>query len=133
MDMEDLMILLQKRYNVLREIARITDELSEAVTREDHVSASLLLDMRGDELERYEACRENIMLLAETGPEEARIVRELVLSDSLPAHLPGGFEEQKIYELRHKTDELAGIIREKDRNLNRRVSGDRSFYTKTTK
>lgn len=130
-DLEEIMILLQRKYNILREINRITAELQEAVSRNDQVSASLLLQMRGDEMAKVDVCMEKIWLMAEMGPEEAGIIRELVIADPFAARLPGSFEEQKICEIRQKTISLIKDIQEKDRNLNRRVGGDRSYYSKT--
>ena len=45
-DLETILIYLQRRYNILREVCSLTEELAEAVERGDTVSASLLLDMR---------------------------------------------------------------------------------------
>ena len=47
-DLETILIYLQRRYNILREVCSLTEELAEAVERGDTVSASLLLDMRGE-------------------------------------------------------------------------------------
>lgn len=132
-DLEQVMILLQRRYNALREISRLTDELQEAVSREDYVSASLLLEIRGDELEKYEVCQVNILLLAEKGPEQAQLIRELVFSDAVTARPPDRPEEQKIHELRRRSLRLIRDIREKDRSLNQRVGGGKSYYTKINK
>jgi len=135
LDLEQVMILLQRSNNVLREMDRLTDELQDAVSREDHVSASLLLRLRAEEMEKYDGCREQILLLAETGPEEARLIQELVFSnpDSLAERRPGRPEEQKIYDIRRNTVRLISAIREKDRRLNSRVGGDRSFYAEAGK
>ena len=46
-DLETILVYLQRRYNILREVCSLTEELAEAVERGDTVSASLLLDMRG--------------------------------------------------------------------------------------
>ena len=51
-DLETILIYLQRRYNILREVCSLTEELAEAVERGDTVSASLLLDMRGEQLQR---------------------------------------------------------------------------------
>ena len=46
LDLEQIMILLQRRYHSLQEIGKLTSEIQEAVSRRDEVSTSLLLDMR---------------------------------------------------------------------------------------
>lgn len=128
LDLEDVLLRLQRRYNVLRDIGKQTEDLMEAVAREDQVSVSLLLEMRADEMVKYDACQEQILLLAEAGAEEALLIRELVLSRPFPARPPAGPEEQSIDEICGRTAALLEQIREKDRILNRRVSGDKSFY-----
>lgn len=131
LDLEQIMILLQRQYRSLQETGKLTAELQEAVSRRDEVSASLLLDMRAQELEKMDKCRQEIWRMAEQNPKEAYIVRELMTSDPAAARPPGSFEEQKIYEIRRKFAELLKEVREKDRILNRRVGGDKSFYAKT--
>ena len=61
-DLETILIYLQRRYNILREVCSLTEELAEAVERGDTVSASLLLDMRGEQLQRHADCEEQIIL-----------------------------------------------------------------------
>ena len=58
LDLEQVMVLLQRRYNFLREIKRLTADLQDAVSREDSVSAGLILQMRADEMENIENCQE---------------------------------------------------------------------------
>lgn len=58
-DLETILIYLQRRYNILREVCSLTEELAEAVERGDTVSA---LDMRGEQLQRHADCEEQIIL-----------------------------------------------------------------------
>ncbi len=131
LDLEQIMILLQRRYHSLQEIGKLTSEIQNAVSRRDEVSASLPLDMRAEEIENTERCQQEIWLMAEKGQEEAGMVRQLMTSDPAAARPPGSFEEQKIYEIRRKSRTLLKEIQERDRMLNRRVGGDKSFYGKT--
>lgn len=133
LDLEQIMILLQKRYRAFQEISRLTSELGEVVSRRDEVSASLLLDMRADEISVVDSCYRKIWDMARLGPEAANIIRQLITSDPAAAPPSGSFEEQKIYEIRRKTTVLIKEIQEKDRILNRRVGGERSFYARTNK
>lgn len=128
LDKERIMLLLQKRFNALREVSRLTAELAESVSRNDQVSASLLIQMRQDELAAVEACLSEIWLMAETEPGYAPFIRELVTSDPFAVRPPGSLEEQKIFEIRQKTSRLIKDIQEKDRYLNLRVGGNRSYY-----
>lgn len=128
MDIEQLQILVLRRYHVLKEIGKLTDELQDVTSRNDRVSASLILEMRGDEFGKYEKCQEEIGLLAETGEEEAALIKRLIYTPLECMEKPHDKDELKIYELRQKTQSLLQKIQEKDRFLNKRVAGKKSFY-----
>lgn len=128
---EHIMLLLQRRFNALREISRLTAELAESVSRNDQVSAALLIQMRQDEMAKVDACQNTIWLMAEKEPRYAPQIRELMTSDPFAVRPPGSFEEQQIFEIRQKTSRLIKDIQEKDRYLNLRVGGKRSYYFKT--
>ena len=72
-NIEQIMLLLQRRYNALREISRLTEELQEAISCSDQVSASLLMEMRADEMAKVESCQSDIWLMAENKPEYAPV------------------------------------------------------------
>lgn len=133
LDLEQIMILLQKRYRAFQEIDRLTSELGNIMSRRDEVSAALLLEMRGDEISVADSCYQQIWDMSQEGPEAARRIRQLLTSDPAVAHPSGSFEEQKIYEIRRKTTALIKEIQEKDRMLNTRVGGDKSYYVKTNR
>ena len=73
-DFEQVMLLLQKRYNALKHVDELTDELRSAFDRHDEVSASLLLDMRAEEIAALDNCSGQIWDLAGAGKAEAREV-----------------------------------------------------------
>jgi len=128
LDLERLLILLQRRYHILKEIGKLTGELQEAVSRGDQVSASLVLQMRAEEIGKYEACQEEINLLAEEGEEEAAVVQRLLTASPEAVLQTAAWEEQKIYEVRQKTAGLIKEIQEKDKVINQRVGGEKSYY-----
>ncbi len=133
MDVEELMILLQRRCNAMRDIKRITGELLEASSRNDQVSLGLLLQMRAEEMAKAEVCWEQIWLMAEQGQKEAKLVRHLMSREFLEDGQKKSAEEQKIYEIRHKTASLLLEVLEADQRLNRNIGGDRSYYVSNKK
>jgi len=133
LDLERIMILLQRRYNALREIDRLTDELQDSISRNDEVSASLFLDMRGEELAKCDECQNEIWLMAENKPECGPALRNMMKCDPFAVSPSGSFEERKIYEIRQKSLKLIEKIQEKDKRMNRRVGGDKSYYARTAK
>lgn len=52
LDMERIMILLQRKYGAIQEIHRLTKELEEVVNRNDGISVAMVLQLRGDEMVR---------------------------------------------------------------------------------
>lgn len=128
LDMERIMILMQRRYNKMYDISKLTRELMDAVTRDDQVSAAMLLQMRGEEMEQFDVVSEEIWEMSGAGIEEERTVRRLMTSD------PAGYAavhdptERKIFEIRQKTVDLVARIREIDRRMNQRTGGDKSYY-----
>ena len=53
---EKVMILLQRKYNAVRELDKLTKELEAFIARNDSVSAAMILQLRGDEMEKIERC-----------------------------------------------------------------------------
>lgn len=127
LDVANVMILLQRRYNFIREISKITKDLGEALARNDEVSTEMILQMRADEMAKADDCTDEIWNLAGADKEAQKKLRLLMVSD--PKETKGDSpEENKIYEIRRKTQELIEELREVDQRLNRNLTGDRSFY-----
>ena len=128
LDLEQVMVLLQRRYNFLREIKRLTADLQDAVSREDSVSAGLILQMRADEMENMENCHEMIWRMAERGQKENEDIRRLMSGEFLSMAEGMSYEEDKILKLRKKTAALIKEIQDADKIVNKRAAGTRSFY-----
>ena len=128
LDLEQVMVLLQRRYNFLREIKRLTADLQDAVSREDSVSAGLILQMRADEMENMENCHEMIWRMAERGQKENEDIRRLMSGELLSMAEGMSYEEDKILKLRKKTAALIKEIQDADKILNKRAAGTKSYY-----
>ena len=124
-DLETIVIYLQRRYNILREVCSLTEELAEAVERGDTVSASLLLDMRGEQLQRHADCEEQIILQTVGNSLQARYLRNLVKSCFKGKTEREKTLEKRIEDLRCRTEKLLDKIRRIDGGLNRRISKNR--------
>lgn len=131
-DLETIVLYLQKRYNILREVCSLTEELAEAVERGDTVSASLLLDMRGEQLQRHAECEEQIALETMGNSPRTRYLHELARGplQQLETVFQGKTVaeqtlEKRVKEIRGRSQELLDKIRRIDGRLNRRISGHR--------
>ena len=120
-DLETILIYLQRRYNILREVCSLTEELAEAVERGDTVSASLLLDMRGEQLQRHADCEEQIILQTAGNSLRDRYLRDLAKGPLKKEKML----EKRIEDLRCRTEKLLDKIRRIDGGLNRRISKNR--------
>ena len=128
-DVTKVMILLQRRYNYIREISMQTKELEDSLARNDDVSTSLILQMRADGMAKADDCTDEIWRLAENDRKAQEKLRLLVISE--PEEGMGESpEEKKIYEIRRKTQTIIDELREMDERLNRRLAGDKSYYGK---
>lgn len=126
LDLTQLMILLQRKWNSIRELDRLTGELEESFERDDGISAVMLLQLRQDEMLKIERCTEDIWQLGEVGREASEMLRRLMNSDleNVVGETP---QEEKICEIRKKTQELLEKLKQKDQELNRRMSGKKSY------
>ena len=105
LDLREVMILLQRKWNSIRELDRLTGEMEETFERNDGISAAMLLQLRQDEMLKIERCMEDIWQLGEVSPTASAKLRELIAAD-LEKAVGKTPEEKKIYEIRRKTQDL---------------------------
>lgn len=129
LDLERVMILLHRKWNSIREIERLTQELDETFGRNDGISAVMLLQLRADEMEKVERCMEEIWQLGEGSREAYEKLHELIESD-LDQAVGKTLEERKIFEIRRKTQKLLDELKVADQRLNQKMAGKKSFYKK---
>ncbi len=126
--LENIMLLVQRRYGILKEIDRLTRELKDTIDRKDEVSSRLLLQMRAEEMGKMDQCQMEIWTVAEQAGDERMFVRELLICDPFVPRAADSFEEKKILELRQISQKTLDGIRELDQRLNLGVGGEKSFY-----
>lgn len=131
-DLETIVIYLQRRYNILREVYSLTEELAEAVERGDTVSASLLLEMRGEKLRHHAECEERIFLETEGSDPELRRLRRLAkgpLEQREELFQDGTEAEKKLekqaWEIRIRTQKTLEELQRRDQAMNRRITRHR--------
>ena len=126
-DMERIMVLLQRKYGSIREVDRLTKELEEALGRNDEISADMILEMRGEEMEKADRCMEEIWQMGEENRENNERLQYLIASDL--EHVVGKTKEEKmIFEIRRKTQKTIDGLRSIDQRLNQKITGKKSFY-----
>ena len=97
--LEKLASLFQRRYNIVSELKKETDELSEAMQRQDNVSLDLLLDLRQEALNKLENNWVEMNLLVEE-EEGLRSIFQQLLQEDPKNSTVYPFMEKRILELR---------------------------------
>ena len=126
LDLREVMILLQRKWNSIRELDRLTGEMEETFERNDGISAAMLLQLRQDEMLKIERCMEDIWQLGEVSPTASAKLRELIAAD-LEKAVGKTPEEKKMYEIRRAPRGLLEKLKKKDQELNRRMHGKKSY------
>lgn len=123
LDLEQIAILLQRRYNSLREVQRITAEMKDAISRQDEISVALLLNMRGEELARYDESKEELWSQASKGLAVQEEMNRLLKSDPDDIRPDQDSMETKIIEIRKKTKKLIQDIQSQEKLIKRQITG----------
>ncbi len=128
---EKVMVLLQRKYNAVRELDRLTKELEQCIGRNDSISAAMILQLRGDEMGKIETCMEEIWQMGENSREDYEYLHGLVASELGQAEGKTP-QEKKIFEIRRKTEEVLEGLRKMDERLNRKLAVGRAHYKSQT-
>lgn len=130
--MEDSMLIeilkeVQKKYNCIVEIERITKDMGDSLSRNDRESVQLLLEMRQEEMDKADVCTRNMEYLLSALPsEECFKVRNWIkgnadLNPDTPAAAMLLEKGKNIHLALKRTIEL-------DRYISIRLSGKDSYY-----
>lgn len=122
----DLAVLERKKYNELSEVLDLTQQLGEALDRNDPVSARMLVAMRHDPIRRLEEVDKAAKERRRTLPDELKDRLEAILQGS-PAR---SSEEKTFLEQAGKARSLLERVVELDRRVSLRMGGSDSFYHK---
>ena len=122
----DIFALVKRTGTLLAETEDITNQLAEAVDRQDEISIDLITSMRYDPIDKLTiadlAVREHLVSL-ET--EDQNRIRALLNGDDTLAQneMEKALAQQAASNMR-----LHQKLLEKDRNVNRKITRDKSIY-----
>lgn len=125
-DWLDLAVLERKKYNHLSEVMDLSQQMGEALDRNDQVSLRMLISLRQDPILQLEELQRAINIKRESLPDEDRER----LSALLGGAAPQGEEETGYANQAGAARRLLERVVELDQRLNRRLAGDDSFYAK---
>ena len=126
---EQVAILLQRRYNIFTEILNLTNDLLEAEGRKDQVSVGLLLDMRQESLEKCEENWQELNQLGNNDPADEHYMKRMVFQEPEKI-IPRNKMEEKILDLRIRLLQKIKEVKEKDRILSLNMAQGRSYYSR---
>lgn len=118
----------QKKYSIVVEISRLTEEIGELLSKDDRVSSQLVLGMREDEMYKADDCSSALGLLEEAMEQGARQRLHLLLESEEGAKLAETWEEKKIIEINNNINLTLKKTVEIDKRINLRIAGKESFY-----
>ncbi|RFZ80384.1 hypothetical protein DS742_03805 [Lacrimispora amygdalina] len=118
---------MQKKYQCMAEIERITREVGEFLSRNDQTSVQMLLGMRQEEMDKADMFTKNInCLISVLPPEEAAKVDNWVKGQE--NWNPNEQISEKIMEKGKNIQHILKRTIEIDRHISTRIAGTHSFY-----
>jgi len=121
----DLQVLERKKYNYLNDVMDLSQQLATAMDRNDQVSVRMLVAMRQDPLLQLEEIKHNLnRRLQEFSSEDQELARQLLRGEGAS----GSARQQAVADQAGTNRRLLERIVELDRRLNRRLTGNKSFY-----
>lgn len=126
--MMEVLKLVHSRLGHLREIQRLTEEIRNALERNDRVSVQLLLTMRGEEMEEVTICGERANTLRNQFPEEIREEIGQLLSGKLGDQQET--EAKRIVETVANSNKVLQQTVAIDKRMSKQIAGTDSFYDK---
>ena len=118
----------RKMYTALNEVAELTDELSQAVSRQDQVSVRMFLSMRREEIERLTGYQAMLYRQCDQLPPADGALLRQVISGRFQGSLPTASGETLLRQAA-KNYALLQRVRQADRAVSSRLGGPHSFYT----
>lgn len=117
--------LERKRYSALTEVMELTEELSQALQRQDQVSVQMFLRMRQEpvnQLREYQALERKQQ--AELSEEDAQELKGLLSGDGVGQTS----QAQSLARLAGQNRNLLERVLRADRQISVRLGGKKSFY-----
>ena len=120
---------LRTKYRHMDEVCRQTRELADGLSRDDKVTAQMVLEMRGKELEAAVECDRHIQLyLASAQEEDARILSDLLDGRLEETVLPDSKMWREAWDIVEKTKSIWRQTVEIDQVTSMRLAGEDSYY-----
>lgn len=122
-----MMIQYQKKFSVVCELYKLTEEMVQMLSYNDHISTKMILNMRQDEMVKADECSVAISVLEEAMDSADRHnLHEILRGNTFPKT----FEEKKILEFYKGIQMTLMKTIDIDKRANTKIAGKDSFYQK---
>ena len=117
--------VLRKAYMVLSEVRDLTEELNQAVQRQDQVSVQLFLRLRQEQINQLQEYKALLTKQCRELPEADGATLRSIL-EAQECTVPSG---QTLFNLAKQYRQMLERTIQADMVVNRRIGGKKSFYT----
>lgn len=124
-------VQVQKKYRHMAEVQQLTKELGQGLTKDDKIVTNMVLEMRGQELEKIstcDACIQQLLTGAPQGPRET--VEEALGLRPCKDECEDNVFFKRIKDTVHATKHIWRQTVEMDKALSKRLAGADSYYGK---
>lgn len=122
----------RKMYTSLTEVAQLTDDLSQALDRQDQVSVRMFLSMRHEEIERLSSYQAMLNRQCDQLPADDGALFSQLISGRFQGSLPTA-SGASLLSLAKKNRSLLERVRQVDQAVSCRLGGPNSYYRKNGK
>ncbi len=120
----DAQVQTRRIYNLLGEVYELSQQLADAIDREDQVAVQMLLGMREEPIRKLAETKELLMQqIEEAEMEESVRLRALLNGEAAVAENEEGLANQVAVNAR-----LLKQVHELDKRLNRKITRGKSIY-----
>lgn len=125
---KEILTVLQKKYNHMTEVCRLTEEMESALQRDDRVSTQMLIVMRQEEIEQLQQCDKDLHLYIESAPQDLKEWLKKAIEGTMSQSVEYDSENNLVLKvsanIRSAWEKTVRI----DRYVNRKLAGEYSFY-----
>ena len=127
----DLTKLMKQKYQKMLKIDNATNDIENALKRNDKVSTEMFMNMRMEIMEEIDSIDNEVQKILTSGDEELYYyLKGLLKIDTQEQAMDTEYEDEKILMLVSLRihNVLKGVI-EKDKEMNKRILGKDSYYS----
>ena len=124
----DALVQMKRTGNLLNEMEDLTQQLGQAIDRNDQVSASLIIAMREEPLAKLQAADQALREQLEALPDRDEARQLAGMLNGGPAEDPADRTQQMLVSQVASNNRRLKQVQELDRMLNQRLAREQSAY-----